>query len=121
MKLSGSLVFAVLIAGILLCVLVHLRDSLAWLSTALGLAAGWATGVLLAPYESERDRFKEYAKVVSGFITGYAVSKLDRLFDLWFDADRGRFCWMRYLPTVCYCASPVSYLRLFPPTSRENT
>jgi hypothetical protein len=31
----------------------------------------------------------EYAKLISGFITGYVVSKLDRVFDLWLDAARG--------------------------------
>jgi hypothetical protein len=69
--------------------LILLRDSLAWMSLALGLAAGWATGILLAPYQSERDRFREYLKIVSSFLAGYAVSKLDRLFELWFDPAHG--------------------------------
>jgi hypothetical protein len=88
-KQGGSLAFAILIFGILLCVLIHLRDSLAWLTFALGLAAGWAAGLLLAPYQSEQVRFREYAKLVSVFITGYAVSKVDRLFELWFDPAHG--------------------------------
>ena len=53
------------------------------------MAAGWAAGVLLAPYQSEQDRFREYIKLVSAFITGYVVSKIDRLFELWFDPARG--------------------------------
>jgi hypothetical protein len=89
LKWAGSLVSALLIAGILLGVLIHLRDSLAWLSTALGLTAGWAAGLLLAPYESEQERFREYAKLVSVFLTGYLVSKIDRLVELWFDPDHG--------------------------------
>jgi hypothetical protein len=89
MKLTGSFIFAALIGVILVSVLVVLKDSLAWLSGALGLAAGWGTGILLAPYQSEQDRFREYAKLVSGFITGYVVSKMDRLFELWFDPARG--------------------------------
>jgi hypothetical protein len=88
-KLIGSSVFAVVIAVILVCVLVHRGDSLAWLCSAFGLAAGWATGILLAPYQSEQTRFREYAKLLSVFLTGYAVSKVDRLFDLWFDPARG--------------------------------
>ena len=70
----GSLASALLIAEIMLGVLIHLGDSLAWLSTALGLTAGRATGILLAPYQSEDVRFREYAKLVSVFMTGYAVS-----------------------------------------------
>jgi hypothetical protein len=89
LKWAGSLVSALLIAGILLGVLIHLKDSLAWLSTALGLTAGWAAGLLLAPYESEQERFREYAKLVSVFITGYLVSKIDRLIELWFNPEHG--------------------------------
>jgi hypothetical protein len=88
-KLAGSLVFTVVIAVILLWVLWGLKDSLAWLSLALGLAVGWTAGILLAPYQSEQDRFREYAKVASAFITGFGVSKLDRLFELWVDPARG--------------------------------
>jgi putative flippase GtrA len=89
LKQVGSFAFSILIAGILLCVLIHLRDSLAWLSSALGLAAGWAAGILLAPYQSEQERFREYVKIVSAFITGYVVSKVDRLFELWLDPEHG--------------------------------
>lgn len=88
-KLLGSFMFAFLIGAILLCVLCGLKDSLAWLSLALGLAAGWGAGILLAPYQSEQDRFREYIKLVSAFVTGYVVSKVDRLFELWFDPARG--------------------------------
>jgi hypothetical protein len=88
-KLAGSFVLAMLVSVILLWVLIFLWDSLAWMFLALGLAAGWATGILLAPYQSEQDRFKEYLKIVSSFLAGYAVSKIDRLFELWLDPARG--------------------------------
>ncbi len=88
-KVAGSYLFAVIIASILLRIAWVLKDSLAWLSMAFGLAAGWAVGILLAPYQSEQDRFREYVKVASAFITGYGVSKLDRLFELWLDPARG--------------------------------
>jgi hypothetical protein len=88
-KLAGSFTFAVLVAMILAVVLIAMKDLLAWLSTALGLAAGWGTGILLAPYQSEQTRFKEYAKVVSVFLTGYLLGKLDHLFQLWFDPEYG--------------------------------
>ena len=74
---------------ILLVVPFKRGDSLAWLCSALGLAAGWAAGILLAPYQSEQDRFREYLKVVSAFLAGYGVSKLDHLFNLWFDPASG--------------------------------
>ena len=88
-KLAGSFVLAAIIALILLRIEWVLKDSLAWLSLALGLAGGWVAGILLAPYQSEQDRFREYLKVVSAFIAGYGVSKLDRLFELWLDPARG--------------------------------
>lgn len=88
-KLAGSSLFAILVVAILLCVLVHLRDTLAWLSSALGLAAGWALGILAAPYESEQQRFREYAKLIAAFVTGWAVTKIDHFFDLLFDPARG--------------------------------
>lgn len=88
-KLVGSFIFALLVGAILLWVLIARKDSLAWLATSLGLAAGWGTGILLAPYQSEQLRFKEYAKVLSAFLSGYLVSKLDRLFELWFNTEYG--------------------------------
>jgi hypothetical protein len=88
-KLTGSFTFAALVAVILAWVLIVQKDLLAWLCTSLGLAAGWGTGILLAPYQSEQSRFKEYAKVISVFITGYLVGKMDRLFQLWFDPEYG--------------------------------
>lgn len=89
LKWIGSLASALLIACIMLGVLIRLGDTLAWLSTALGLTAGWAAGILLAPYQSEDARFREYAKLISVFLTGYAVSKIDRLIELWFDPEHG--------------------------------
>ena len=89
LKLAGSFTFGVLIAGILLIVLIHLWDLLALLCAAFGLAAGWLAGILFAPYQSEQDRFREYVKLVSAFLTGYVVSKVDRLFELWFDPAHG--------------------------------
>ncbi|HWY23264.1 MAG TPA: hypothetical protein VNX26_18700 [Candidatus Acidoferrum sp.] len=89
LKLAGSFVFAVIVGLMLSVVLWHAWDLLALLSSALGLASGWAAGILLAPYQSEQDRFREYVKLASAFITGYGVSKLDRLFELWTDPSRG--------------------------------
>jgi hypothetical protein len=88
-KIAGSFIVAGIVGLTLVIVLWYLWDLLALLCSALGLAAGWATGILLAPYQSEQARFREYVTVASAFITGYGVSKLDRLFELWTDPARG--------------------------------
>jgi hypothetical protein len=88
-KQVGSVAFGLVIAGILVCVLIRLKDSLAWLSVAFGLVVGWSVGILLSPYQSEQDRFKEYLRLSAAFLTGYAVSKADRIFELLIDPARG--------------------------------
>lgn len=110
-----------LVSVILLWVLILLRDSLAWMSLALGLAAGWAAGILLAPYQSEQDRFREYLKIVSSFLAGYSISKMDRLFDLWLDPARGPLALTSiFAHRALVCAlRPSSWLR-FQPTSGGN-
>lgn len=105
LKLVTSFTFAILIGCILLYVLISLRDTLSWLASAFGLAAGWAAGFLLAPYQSEQQRFREYVKFISVFISGYLVSKIDWLFDLWFDPEHGP------APTSFNRCSPYADLR----------
>lgn len=89
LKIVGSFLFAILVAVILLGVLVRLGDSLAYLAAAFGLIVGWAVGILLAPYQSEQERFRTYAKIGAAFVTGWAVSKVDRVLDLYLDPARG--------------------------------
>jgi hypothetical protein len=88
-KVGASIAFGAVIFVILLWTLICLKDSLAWLCFATGLASGWAAGILLAPYQSEQDRFREYVKIVSSFLAGYVVSKVDRLFELGIDPVHG--------------------------------
>ena len=39
---------------------------------------GWVVGMLAAPYsKAEKEHFSELAKIISGFVTGYLLSKLD--------------------------------------------
>ena len=78
-----------IIGGVVVASLLHLGDFLALLAVALGLSVGWGVGIVLAPYQSEQERFKDYLKLLSAFATGYAVSKTDRLFELWFDPVTG--------------------------------
>src|SRR5262245_40695448 len=43
------------------------------------MALGWVIGTFASPdNKSEERRFSGWAKAISGFITGYAVSKLDK-------------------------------------------
>ena len=88
-KQGGSLVFGAFIATILLGVLCTSGDLLAWLSFALGLSTGWAIGILLSPYKSEQERFMTYAKVAAAFVTGWAISKIDRVLDVYLDPATG--------------------------------
>lgn len=45
-----------------------------------GGTSGWVAGILISPYsQSERSTFAEWSKLIYGFITGYAISKLDPL------------------------------------------
>jgi hypothetical protein len=73
---SGSLGLIVVLA-VAAC-----HDYQAWLSGMLGAGVGWVIGVLVSPYQEEERQFGAYAKVGSGFLTGFAVSKVDRIFDL---------------------------------------
>jgi hypothetical protein len=88
-KIVGSFVFAAIISSILLCVLCGLGDRMAWLACAIGLSVGWPVGILLSPYQSEQNVFREYGKVVAAFVTGFLVSKADRVFELWIERSRG--------------------------------
>lgn len=46
----------------------------------LGAALGWLTGTLAVPLSTtETERFGNLSKVISGFFSGYALSKLDPL------------------------------------------
>jgi multisubunit Na+/H+ antiporter MnhC subunit len=46
----------------------------------VGAVAGWLLGVLIVPYDEREARtFSVFIKVISGFITGYLLSKVDPL------------------------------------------
>lgn len=50
------------------------------LSLLGGISMGWATGILMSPYNpNEEKQFARIAKVGYAFITGYALAKLDPL------------------------------------------
>ncbi len=81
-KLTFSYLFVFAGGGVVVALLIGWWDGIATLGAILGFAGGWATGILLAPYEEEQKRFQKLSKVVSGFIAGFAAGKIDRVFDL---------------------------------------
>jgi hypothetical protein len=58
------------------------HDALAVLCAVLGVAIGWLAGTLISPYGSEAKQFATFGKVVSAFVTGFLVSKVDSIFTL---------------------------------------
>lgn len=56
-------------------------DPVAWLAGVAGMASGAVIAILASPKKQEMQKFPEYAKLGYGFLTGYVVSKADRLFD----------------------------------------
>ncbi len=81
----AALIFFLTMAGILIA----WRDDIALLAAVVGAALGWAAGILVAPYLGEEKRFQRISKGIAGFITGYAVGKIDRVFDLLLDKTSG--------------------------------
>jgi hypothetical protein len=70
-------------------ILIVWRDDIALVAALVGTALGWAAGILVAPYEGEEKRFRRISKGIAGFISGYAVAKIDRVFDLLLDKTSG--------------------------------
>ncbi|SEA76385.1 hypothetical protein [Variovorax sp. YR216] len=48
------------------------------LAALIGGLCGWIIGVAFEPFAGEETHFKEIWRVVSAFLSGYVVSKLDR-------------------------------------------
>lgn len=52
------------------------------LIAVIGAMCGWIIGVAFAPFsEAERSQFQAITSVVSAFLSGYVVSKLDRFLE----------------------------------------
>jgi putative flippase GtrA len=47
-----------------------------------GGLAGWILGVLVTPLPHEASRFSEFGKTITAFISGFLLSKFERIFDL---------------------------------------
>jgi hypothetical protein len=72
-----------MVVGAALYVLVRAArsdDPLLLLLALTGALIGWVVGILATPLsDAEGQRFGELAKVISGFVSGYLLSKLDPL------------------------------------------
>jgi len=90
LKLTTSFVAAALFAITFVRLLIVWHDGTALLGALVGTALGWASGILLAPYQEEEKRFQRLSKGIAGFLSGYAVGKLDRVFDLLMDRTGGQ-------------------------------
>lgn len=83
--------FAVLIGW--LCFLVNeepLQQVFNVLIALLGALLGWALGMFFVPYTAkDAARFSAIGQAISAFVSGYAVSKIDRFFEatMFFDND----------------------------------
>lgn len=86
-KLLASFTAAGILYLAIIGLLISWWDSYAALSAIVGLSCGWASGILLAPYDEEAKKFKGYSKAVGGFITGFLIGKLDKVFDTLTEKD----------------------------------
>jgi hypothetical protein len=65
------------------------QDWYSALACVPGALLGWIMGVLFSPYEDEKLLFAGYAKTAAAFVTGFLVSKLDRVFELFVASKTG--------------------------------
>jgi cytochrome c biogenesis protein CcdA len=89
LRLTVSFVSAILFFLIIAGLLIAWRDDISLLAAVVGAALGWAAGILLAPYKVEEKRIRRLSKGIAGFLSGYAVGKFDRVFDLLLDKTGG--------------------------------
>jgi hypothetical protein len=72
--------FLVGIAATIYIITVCVSDQLLALLALTGALTGWFAGILATPLsKKEGQRFNELAKVISGFVSGYLLSKVDPL------------------------------------------
>lgn len=83
--LTSVLVLVVLFAALLKIAPDMTKDGnvvLNYFSILLGALCGWALGIFYSPYNPEEEkRFLSIGRTISAFVSGYAVSKFDRLIE----------------------------------------
>jgi hypothetical protein len=82
-KFVWSCCFAGAILLAVVAFLVKWWDDLAALSALLGGVGGWVLGTLASPYgKKDQERFGAVGKAASAFLSGFLLSKFDRIFNL---------------------------------------
>jgi len=82
---STAAAFVLSVCLIVLCFFVGDGAEVRALNVAVlvaGASTGWLVGVLISPYDVKEARaFPKYAAAVSAFVSGYLVSKMDRVLE----------------------------------------
>lgn len=55
------------------------------LSSTVGGLLGWLVGIILSPYAGEEKEFSKLATGISGFVSGYALTKVDEIWKMFMD------------------------------------
>lgn len=77
-----SFAMAIVTAAFIVVWCVYSRTPLLLLLAVTGALFGWVIAIFATPYsKSEKEYFSEFAKVVSGIVTGFLLSKLGPLID----------------------------------------
>ena len=77
-----------------------------------GAAFGWIIGILMSPYDNEEKKFSELAKIGYGFLTGYAVSKVDPFINKLVGMDKTEIDTMSLIMIVYFSSSLVISISL---------
>lgn len=79
------------------------------LAIILGAAAGWVGGILISPYNAdEKAAFGELSKLVYGFATGWAVTKIDPMVNQMLGLSKDSHLSIRWL--VLIAVALVSFM-----------
>jgi hypothetical protein len=87
LSMWASCLMALVAGGYVVVRCVKSDDSLLILLALTGALIGWVVAILATPLsKDEGDRFGELAKIISGFVSGYLLSKVDPLIGALFAA-----------------------------------
>ena len=78
----ASLAMALLVGGYLTYRALRSQDPLLPLLALTAALVGWVVAILATPYSPDEERrFSEFAKILSGIVTGFLLSKIGPLLD----------------------------------------
>ncbi|MDM3852813.1 MAG: hypothetical protein PT119_23225 [Aphanizomenon gracile PMC627.10] len=80
-----------------------------------GSGLGWLIGIFVSPYTTtERSSFKTYATLAQGFLTGFLVSKVDKVFELVIqDLSNNPAVQEKFLVRASFFASSSIFMAIF--------